>query len=198
MQKPDIHRLIELQKLLLAFSHVERKVYRKHKDTYIYENDTEHSYNLAMTAWYLAKWFPSLDRETVIKVGLAHDFVEIYAGDTYIYASKEELATKKEREQAALERLLQEWPDFDDIFAAINAYESKDSNEAKFVYALDKIMPIIAVYINDGHSWKEQDITVKMLHSVKNGKVSISPEVVPYYDALMEILIHHPEVIRPR
>jgi len=197
MQQPDIHRLIELQKLLLEFSQVERKAHRKHGANYIAESDAEHSYNLAMTVWYLSKWFPELNRDEMMRIAMAHDLVEIYAGDTFIYASAEELATKKEREHAAYERLLGEWPEFDELFAAIKAYELRDTPEAKFVYALDKMMPILVVYINDGHSWKHNRLTVKMLRAVKDEKVNLSPEIVPYYDDLMDILLDHPEIIRP-
>jgi putative hydrolase of HD superfamily len=198
MQQPDVHRLIELQRLLLIFNQVERKAHRKHHDDYVAENDVEHSYNLAMTVWYLSQWFPALDRDQMMKIAMAHDLVETYAGDTFIYASAEELATKKEREHAAYERLLSEWSDFDELFSAIRSYESRDTPEAKFVYALDKIMPVLTVYISDGHSWKKNGLTVEMLRAVKNDKVALSPEILPYYESLMDILVDHPELIPPR
>jgi 5'-deoxynucleotidase YfbR-like HD superfamily hydrolase len=74
--KANIHRLLELQQLLLVFSQVERRNHRKHNDQYIRENDTEHSYNLAMTAWYLAQWFPDLNKDLIIQYALVHDLVE--------------------------------------------------------------------------------------------------------------------------
>ena len=83
--KADITRLLELQRLLAAFSQVERMNHRKHADAFVPENDTEHSYNLAMTAWYLAKWFPELNRDLLIRYALVHDLVEVHAGDTYIW-----------------------------------------------------------------------------------------------------------------
>jgi 5'-deoxynucleotidase YfbR-like HD superfamily hydrolase len=69
--KPDIHRLIELQKLLLQFQSIERVVHVP--DNFEYENDTEHSYNLTITAWFLAQYFPHLDRDKVIRFALVHD-----------------------------------------------------------------------------------------------------------------------------
>jgi len=193
---PDIKRLIELQQLLAAFNVVERKIHREHHGTYVYENDTEHSYNLAMTAWYLSQWFPELDKNLLIQYSLVHDLVEVHAGDTYIYGSEDELGSKESREAEAFAKLKLEWKDFQDMLTSIEAYETKASPEAKFIYALDKVMPIMQIYIHDGHSWKEQGVTFAMLHENKIDKVSISPEILPYFNQLEKLLLEHPELIK--
>jgi len=194
--QPDIHRLLELQKVLAVFSTIERVVHREHHGTYVAENDTEHSYNLAMTAWYLSSWFPELDKNKLIQYSLAHDLVEIHAGDTYIYGSSEELNSKKQREADALVKLKKEWSDFGDMLNAIEAYEAKASPEAKFVYALDKIMPMMQIYINDGYSWKKHNVTLKMTQDYKTPKISLSPELLHYYNQLNALLLEHPELIK--
>lgn len=196
--KPDINRLIRLQQLLLQFSQVERRNHRSHNDTIIQENDTEHSYNLAMTAWYLARWFPKLDRDKVIRYALAHDMVEVHAGDTFTYGTPEELASKAQREANALVKLSEDWGDFDDLIATIESYESRTDSEAKFVYALDKIMPIMLIYLHDGYSWKVDDVTAKMLYDAKIDKIKQSPEITPYFEELNELLLANPQIIRPR
>lgn len=193
--KPNLSRLLAFQKLLLAFSQVERVVDRQHKNGYIRENDTEHSYNLAMTAWFLASHFPRLDQGKVVKFALAHDLVEVHAGDTYIYADAELLASKSAREAAALEQLSQEWPDFPDLIETVRAYEERSSEEAKFVYALDKIMPMMLIYIGEGHTWKREGITLQRLHAVKKDKVAVSKDIKPYYDALYDLLLDSPHLI---
>lgn len=193
--KPTIQRIIEFQRLLLQFSHIERVLHRRHKDTYIHENDTEHSYNLAMTAWYISNWFPELDKNKVIRFAMIHDMVEVYAGDTYIYGTEEELASKHQREIDALKKLQNEWSDFPDLTNDIFNYELRDSKEARFVYALDKIMPVMLIYISDGYSWKKNHVTVKMLYEKKKEQVAQSPEILPYFNALHELLLKHPEMI---
>ncbi len=193
----DIHRLLELQKLLLSFSQVDRKVHRKHSDKYIYENDTEHSYNLAMSAWYLAQQFPELNVDLVIKYALVHDLVEIHAGDTYVYGSQQELASKVEREAKAAEKLKGEWSDFPAMNTLIHSYEGKADPESLFVYALDKIMPIMLIYIHDGYTWKKEHISAQMLHDIKLPQVTLSPEVLPYYNQLYELLLSQPGLIKP-
>lgn len=189
MKQPDIHRLLELQKFLEQFSRIERVTHRMHKDAFVPENDTEHSYNLAMTAWFLAPHFPHLDRDLLIRIALAHDLVEIHAGDTYVYADAAVIATKHAREAAALEKLREDWSDFTELTDIIAAYEKRETDEAKFVYALDKIMPIMQIYISDGYTWKQEDITPERLDSVKREKVAISADVKPYYDELFDLLI---------
>lgn len=196
-KKPDLNRIIELQKLLLAFSQIERVVDRRHKDGYIRESDTEHSYNLAMTAWFLAPYFPHLDKEQLIMLALVHDLVEVHAGDTYAYSDAETLAGKAAREADALHQLQQEWPDFPELTATIHDYEKKISEEAKFVYALDKIMPMIVIYMGEGHTWKKEGVTLDMQHKAKKNKIAISKDIKPYYDALHELLVASPHLFNP-
>lgn len=198
MSKPDIARLIAFQRLLLNFSHVARVVQRPvaaTSDKYIAENDTEHSYNLAMTAWFLASYFPELNPNRVIRYALVHDLVEIHAGDTYIYADAATLASKSKREAAALEQLEAEWPDFSTMTETIHEYEAKDTPEAQFVYALDKIMPIMLIYISQGYTWHKEGITLKQLDAIKRTKVSVSAEIQPYYEQLYELLVASPHLI---
>ena len=198
-KKPDINRLIELQKLLQEFSNIERVPERTNATgRYVRENDTEHSFNLAMTAWFLAPFFPKLNEITLIKLALAHDLVEIHAGDTYIYGTPEEIASKSDREAAALNQLRDDWSDFPNVTECISHYETKSSPEACFVYALDKIMPLMMLYINNGHTWKEKDITLEQLKHVKHDKVATSPEVMDYYTQLVQLLEKSPHIIRPR
>lgn len=196
-KKPDIERLLTLQRLLLQFSQVDRVLHRRHGNNFQRENDTEHSYNLAMTAWFLAPHFPHLNRDTLIRLSLAHDLVEVHAGDTYIYGSAKHVASKAAREEAAAATLRADWPDFADIHDAIAEYAAHASAEACFVYALDKIMPILQIYINEGYSWQKLGVTAKMLHDAKKDKVALSPEIQPYYDELYALLLNHPDKIRP-
>ena len=186
-QKPDINRLLEFQRLLLQLQAIQRKVHipPSLEDT---ENDAEHSYGTAMVGWYLAQYFPELDRDKIIRLGLAHDLVEIHAGDTFSYGEQAHLDSKAKRERAAFERLKDEWPDFPEIFEAIQEYEALQSTEAKFVYALDKLLPAMIDYTNDGRDWQYYGITHKMFKAEKDRKVPISPEINNYMDQLHAVL----------
>lgn len=41
------------------------------------------------------------------------------------------------------------------MLQAIHDYKTKDSPEAKFVYALDKLHPTLIDYTNEGRGWRE-------------------------------------------
>lgn len=197
MNQPDIQRLLDFQRLLQSFNEVDRQLHRNHEGKMRLENDTEHSYNLAMTAWFLAPHFPELNKDLLIKYALVHDLVEVHAGDTYIYGSDEELSTKADREKVAAAKLLADWADFSEIHELIEKYENKTDPEARFVYALDKIMPIMQIYIHKGYTWQKEGITAEQLHANKYDKVKLSPEVTPYYEQLYELLLSSPELIPP-
>jgi putative hydrolase of HD superfamily len=193
MPKPDIHRLIDLQKLLLEFQAIDRALYIPGRGER-HENDIEHSYNLAMTAWFLAQHFPELDRGEVIRCALAHDMVEIHAGDTMIFHNPEGMATKKDRETAALQKLAEDWADFPDLLETLHRYEARESAEARFVYALDKVMPAIMNYLQGGEVWRKHQVSLADLHELKDAKVALSPQVLPYYHELMALLEANPQL----
>lgn len=114
-----LEKLLGFAKMLNVLQAVERVIRVKDQDRW--ENDMEHSYHLAMLAWYIIDSQKlSLDREKVFCYALAHDLVEVYAGDTYLYSEdKELLASKPERERLAAERLMVEFPEVPEIHRAI-------------------------------------------------------------------------------
>ncbi|KND50823.1 MAG: putative hydrolase [Parcubacteria bacterium C7867-007] len=153
------------------------------------ENDVEHSYTLAMLAWYLvsSEKLP-LDADLVLKYGMIHDLVEVYAGDTYIYGNEEHLASKHEREAAAILRLQEVFPEFTDLHKLIEQYERREDAESKFIYALDKLQPIIHAYIGGGVTWKKMNIVLAMVIENKTPKIAVDPYVTECYEELLDIL----------
>jgi putative hydrolase of HD superfamily len=101
------------------------------------------------------------------------------------------LSGKAEREVAAVEQLAKEWPDFPEMTSAIHEYEARQTDEAKFVYALDKLMPILLNYLNQGRSWQHHGVTFEKFVAEKEAKVPISPEIYAYYKELLAILQEH-------
>ncbi|MBP9751768.1 MAG: HD domain-containing protein [Candidatus Moranbacteria bacterium] len=188
MEKHGIEKLLEFVRMQNAFRLVERVTYANGTDRM--ENDTEHSYNLAMLAWYVADSEKlDLDRNLVVKYALIHDLAEVYAGDTYIYSEDQgHLDSKAAREHAALERLEMEFPGFTDFHELVDQYESRKDRESRFVYALDKIQPVLHAFLDDGRIWREKNVTIAMLHDHKKDKVALSPEVKPYFDELIALL----------
>src|SRR5688572_1459449 len=171
--KPNIHRLIELQQLLLSFGAIERMVYIP-PGLETKENNVEHSFSLAMLAWFLAPHFPALDSGKLITLSLAHDLFEVYCGDTFLFDAQ---ATpgQKERETAAIARFKEEWADFAPMHLAIEEYEAAKSPEARFVMALDRLQSAMMDYLNQGQTWHELGITLAAFVAAKDKKMPVSP-----------------------
>jgi putative hydrolase of HD superfamily len=185
---PTIQRIAELQQLIADFSRVERAV--QLADTKRPENDVDHSFGLALTCWFLApKIAPELDLEKIFAYALSHDIVEIHSGDTYIFGSKDEVESKNDREDAAIAELQKSWPDFSEITDAAAGYKAKRDEEAKFVYAVDKILPILMVNLGEKEKfWERQRVTFDMMKENKRLTITASPIVAPYFDRLVEWL----------
>jgi len=183
----DIHSVIDFIKLTNTFRAVKRVV--SVPDENRAENDAEHSYQLAMLAWYiLSNKETNINKDLAIKYALIHDFVEVYAGDTWSYRSKSEDRAKIRLEKESADRLKNEFPEFSDFHQLIEEYEDKANPESRFIYALDKIIPILNIYLDDGKNWRENKITIDNLIKNKTPKVALSPEIEQYFNELVTIL----------
>ncbi len=183
-----LDRILNFTGMLDAFRLVERVIYVNGADRM--ENDSEHSYNLAMLAWYIADAEAlDMDKDLILRYALVHDIAEVYAGDTYIYSTDEALLeSKSERERAALLRLEGEFPDFPDMVALAHRYERREDRESRFVYALDKLEPVLHILLDHRAIWKEKGITLERLLESKRDKIALSPEIEPYFDELVSLL----------
>ena len=190
---PDLHRIIQLQSFLHEFHSIERVIHFSATSDRR-ETDTEHSYTLSIIAWYVSQYFPELDTNLCIRLALVHDLVEIYAGDTFTFGDQMMIDSKADREKEALLKLEKVWPDFNELTEDIHNYEDLKTPESNFVYVLDKIVPIIVIYLGEGRTWKEFNITLDDLKNNKKYKVLKSPQAAHYFDALVELLKDKPEL----
>lgn len=125
------------------------------------ENSGEHSWHVALMAVLMQEHANApIDIARVMKMLLIHDVVEIDAGDTFVY----DVAASKEQEQKELkaaERLFGMLPSDqgDELFALWQEFEAAKSDDAKYAKALDRLIPMLLNYHNDGQSWKEHGVT---------------------------------------
>jgi len=160
-----------------------------------WENDSEHSFQLALTTWYLIEYGKlNLDLGRAVCLSLVHDLPEVYAGDTYIYDEPEILASKEAREREAIEQIKKKFPGFPGMHVLIDEYEARQSLESRFVYALDKLLPILNIYLDGGRTWQQKGITLDQLLEAKTDKIALASEVVPYYEELSAILKQNPHL----
>ncbi len=181
-----IKDLLKFNALLEKFRDVERRVVLASGRR---ENDAEHSYMIAMLALHIRnQWYTELDLEKILLYALVHDLVEVYAGDTYAFAAQEEKATKHDREEASFMQLMQEFPENDIMWTAIKEYEERSTREAKFIYALDKLHPILIAYQNKDYTFKDYELSLEDVKREKSGKISADPVINEIYTELLAIL----------
>jgi putative hydrolases of HD superfamily len=185
-----MEKLLRFIELTRKFRAVKRKVV--FADDKCAENDAEHSFQLAVTAWYIVSANKlKLDTEKVLQYALAHDLVEAYAGDTpaSVHRSYEvERGTKKMREEEAAERIQEEFEEFDNLHEVIKGYEERADDESKFVYALDKLMPVLNIYLDKGYSWKLNDVRLEDVINYKSEQIAESPAVDKYFKEIIPLL----------
>ena len=193
MNNPNLDHILGFCRLLMQFQGVER--YGADAPQGFRENDAEHSYSLAMMAWYLITTRKlDLDLNLAIKYALAHDLVEVYAGDTHAFGSSPAKASKKLREELALNLLRAEYPEFPALPEIIHTYEARDDAEAKFVYGLDKIMPSIMIYLNESGLYVSREISLQEVIEYVEPKVIIDPTIYALWLELKPRLAARPEL----
>lgn len=183
----ELEGILKFVELIHEFQNIERVMWLKGREHQ--ENDVEHSYQLAMVSWYIVSAYKlPLDINRLIKYALLHDLVEVYAGDTYAFdADPEQHAGKAQREEQALQRLKLEFTEFPEMTEIIEKYETKSDDEAKFVYALDKFLPPLNAYRDNGRTFHKKGVTFEQMMENKLPKVAAHPEVKKYFDQLVEI-----------
>ncbi|KYN84070.1 phosphohydrolase [Vibrio cidicii] len=148
--------LMELDKLKAVL----RRIRVKSADKRL-ENSAEHSWHVALMALLFAEHANEpVDISRVVKMLLLHDVVEIDAGDTFVYdaAASEQQA---EKELVAAQRLFGMLPDDqrDELSALWHEFEEAQSADAKFAKALDRLIPMLLNFHNQGQSWREHSVT---------------------------------------
>ena len=153
-----------------------------------FENDAEHSYQLAMVAWFLIEHDKlKLNRELCFMYALAHDLVEVYAGDTYVLDTKN-ILSKHKREKDAFKKIQKRFSNFKTLTKIIEKYEKRIDDESKFIYALDKLIPPIQIYMEDGKLFHEKKISLENVIEIKKGKIDMSPHIDKYWQELLQEL----------
>jgi 5'-deoxynucleotidase YfbR-like HD superfamily hydrolase len=135
----------------LAFGRIDRTACL-HPDRITPESDSDHTVMLGWIAPAVAdRYFPELDAGLVAEFSLVHDAVEVFAGDTPTLRIDEDgRAAKAARERVAADRWHSEFSEsLPRMPWMIDRYERQREPEARFVRALDKVMPKL-VHVQNG------------------------------------------------
>ncbi len=152
-----------------------------------HENSAEHSWHLAVMAMILAEHANSeVNPLRVLQMLLVHDIVEIDSGDTYIYDAAGN-DTKAERENEAARRIFGLLPGDQqaEMTALWQEFEARETPEAKFAAALDRLMPLLHNFHTEGRSWREHDISQKQVLRLNSHMADGSETLWDYAEALI-------------
>lgn len=179
--KQQIDFIIEIDKV--------KSIIRKTKlfDGTRYENDAEHSWHICMMAIILQEYSnEKVDLSKVLKMLLIHDLVEIDAGDYLVYTDKN--IEKNEKEQKAAERIFSILPDEqkDELIFLWKEFELKETTEAKFAFALDRLEPVMQNYYNKGATWEEYNVKYEKIINVNCKIKDGSTELWQYAKSIID------------
>ena len=154
-----------------------------------YENDAEHAWHLAMMAMVLHEYSNKpVELSKVVKMVLIHDLVEIDAGDTFLYDDNNAIS-KGEAETKAAIRVFGLLPE-DQRKEFINLWEEferKETPEARFAAALDRLEPLIQNAHTEGHAWIKYGITKdQVINKNRPPLIGGSEELWAYAEKMIE------------
>ena len=137
-----------------------------------HESVADHSWRLALTAFFLRDEFPDTDMDKVIKMCLIHDLGECFTGDIPSFL-KTDADTKKE--DALLARWVSSLPapycaEMAALYAEMDALETE---EAKLYKALDKLEAVIQHNEAPLSTWLPRERALNLTYADEN--VAFSP-----------------------
>lgn len=137
------------------------------------ENDAEHSWHIAVMALLLVEHAEApVDLSRVVRMLLIHDVVEIDAGDTFIYDTAGH-ADKDEREQRAADRIFGLLPPDQaaELRALWDEFEARDSAEARYAAAIDRLQPLMHNYLTQGKAWQAHGVTADQVLAMNRPRI---------------------------
>ncbi len=147
------------------------------------ESVAEHSWRIALMAYWIADEFPEADMNKVIRMCLIHDLGEAFTGDipTFVKTSTDE---SKE------ETLLFDWvaslpsPVSQDMRALYDEMLALETVEAKIYKSLDKLEAVIAHNESDIATWLPNEYDLQLTYGYD--MVQFSPYLKELRDAVRE------------
>lgn len=146
-----------------------------------HESVAEHSWRIALMAFWLRDEFPQADMDKVIRMCLIHDLGECFTGDIPAF-------DKTAADEAAEEALLSRWVDslpepvcteMRTLYAEMAALQT---TEAKIYKALDKMEAIVQHNESAIATWEPQEYALNLTYGVEQSQFS------PYMQALREAI----------
>lgn len=145
-----------------------------------HESVADHSWRLALTAFFLRDEFPETDMDKVIKMCLIHDLGECFTGDIPSFL-------KTDADTAKEDALLIQWvetlpqPYRTEMAALYAEMDALETPEARLYKALDKLEAVIAHNESPISSWLPREYDLNLTYADEN--VAFSPYLTALHAA---------------
>ncbi len=136
------------------------------------ESVAEHSWRLALMAFWLREEFPELDMEKVIHMCLIHDLGECFTGDIPVFLKTDAHETREDE-------LLNQWvstlpePLRGEMASLYREMNARQTPEAKLYKALDGLEAIIQHNESDISTWEPNEYDLQLTYAMD--RVQFSP-----------------------
>ena len=128
-----------------------------------HESVAEHSWRLALLAYWLHDDFPELDMDKVIRMCLIHDLGEAFTGDIPTF---DKTQADEDREEALLFAWVESLPaPFRGEMAALyREMAALETPEAKLYKALDNLEAVVQHNESDLSTWAENEFSLNLTY----------------------------------
>ena len=136
------------------------------------ESVAEHSWRLALMAYWLKDDFPEADMDQVIRMCLIHDLGECFTGDIPTFDKTEEDEAEEEARLFAWVNTLPE-PFRSEMADLYREMAARQTLEARIYKALDNLEAVIQHNESDLSTWAENEFSLNLTYGAD--KAAFSP-----------------------
>ena len=147
------------------------------------ESVAEHSWRIALMAFWLRDEFPQADMDRVIRMCLIHDLGECFTGDIPSFL-------KTDADTAKEDALLIQWvgtlpqPYRTEMAALYAEMDALETDEARLYKALDKLEAVISHNESDISTWEDHEYDLQLTYGEQN--VAFSPYLTALRQAVRQ------------
>lgn len=148
------------------------------------ENDAEHSWHIALMCMIFSEYAKEKpDAMHSANLCIAHDLIEIYAGDTFAF-DKQANKTKSQREHQAADKLFSILPEEQGkkLRSMWEEFEAMETKESKFANCMDRIQPFLHNTLTGGHTWLQGSATREDVENRMGPVKDFMPELWPWIE----------------
>ena len=156
---------------LLAALHTAEKLKDTTRHCYTsgwrHESVAEHSWRIALMAFFLRDEFPEADMDKVTRMCLIHDLGECFTGDIPAF-------DKTAQDESTEEALLYQWvaslpsPCRKEMRALYDEMAALETQEAQIYKALDKLEAVISHNESDISTWEDHEYDLQLTYGEQN------------------------------